>query len=149
MGPILGPWARNLGPGAQIMGPILGPKLDSPLWEAQTVGFTSGQIARPRSREPHIQVRRPMVYRLLSKSSHLATRFGLPRGDIVFFQPNHPNLGGDILGIFGLGMARPGLGMAWPGLGMAWPGLGMAWPGWVWRGLAGYGVAWLGKRVGP
>ena len=49
----------------------------------------------------------------------------------------------------GLGMAWPGLGMAWPGLGMAWPGLGMAWPGWVWRGLAGYGVTWLGTRAGP
>ena len=61
LGPIRlygGPWARNLCPGGQIIGPILGPKLDSPLWEAQTVGFTSGQIARPRSREPHMSLRR-------------------------------------------------------------------------------------------
>ena len=49
----------------------------------------------------------------------------------------------------GLGMAWPGLGMTWPGLGMAWPGLGMTWPGWVWRGLAGYGVFWLGAQAWP
>ena len=131
-----------------MVGPILGPELDSPLWEAQTVGFTSGQIARPRSREPHIQVRRPMVYRLLSKSGHLATRFGLPRGDTVFFPAKSPESGRGHFGDFGLGHgeAWPGYGVAWLGYGVAWLGYGVAWPGY---GVAwpGYGVAWLGYGV--
>ena len=116
------------------------------------MGFTSRQIACTRTREPHIQVRRPLLYRHVSKPDHLATRLGLPQRDIVFVQPNHPNLGGGILGNFGLGMAWPGLGLAWPGLGIwrglawVWRGLAWVWRGlaWVWRGLAGYGVAWLG-----
>ena len=185
MGPKLGPQGGNLDPGTQfgprgqIMGPILSPNFGGPdlgpqvgpIWGRGAIhSFTSRQITCPRAREAHIQVRRLSLYRNVLKSARSATRLGLPRGDIVFFRPNRPNLGGGHFGDFGrghgvawlgYGVAWPGYDVAWPGygvawlgydvawLGMAWPGLGMTWPGWVWRGLAGYGVTWLGTRAGP
>ena len=128
---------------ARMVGPTSGPNLGIRFWGSNSPSLPFGKYPIPRAREAHIQVRRPLLCRRVLKPARSATKLNLPRTDIVFFLPNHPNLGGGIFGILGLGMAWPGSGMAWPGLGMAWPGLGLAWPGlgMAWPGL---GMAWPG-----
>ena len=169
MGPNMGPWAHFWahGPGiwargpklwaqfrARMVGPTSGPNLGTRFWGSNSPSLPFGKYPIPRAREAHIQVRRPLLCRRVLKRDHSATRLGLPRGDIVFFRPNHPNLGGGILGILawrGLAWVWRGLAWVWRGLAWFWRGLAWVWRGlaWVWRGLAGYGVTWLGTRSGP